>query len=125
MAGSARNTSNDPFPEQRLDTLFRATEVFRTGRDGASALQLAIFLLTASRAPVTIREIRGTLKAPATSISTALAMLGEGNDIRSRGGKSFGLIALEHHPEDRREKVASLTAKGRHLVLSMRDALGN
>lgn len=104
--------------------LLRAVEVFRTGRDTVSALHIAAFLVVATKAPLRVKDLANALEVCPSTASTVLSRLVEEEYSHQSVGQPLGLVALEPHPEDGRAKVVSLTAKGRHVVLALRDALG-
>lgn len=114
---------NDLMPDDRLVPFLRGVEAFRRDHSTVSALHLSVFLIVATRAPLRLSEIAKALDISQTTLSTALARLVEEGRMHQRVGPALGLIAVETHPDDSRAKVASLTAKGRHIVLSMRDVL--
>lgn len=114
---------SDASLEKTIEQLFRAIEVFREGRDRCSVLHVAMFLLIASRSPISPSDMKAPLGLSMSSVSTALARLID----YSRSGheaEPLGLITLDRHPRDTRTKLAFLTPAGRELVERMCAALG-
>lgn len=116
---------NDLLPDDRLRPLLQAVEAFRADHGTVSVLHLSVFLVVATRSPLRVGDISKALGIAPTSVSTALARLVEEEHCHQPVGPPAGLISLEQHPEDRRIKIASLTAKGRHIVLAMRDVMAS
>lgn len=62
--------------------------------------------------PLSIRELATKIGLAETTVSRHLRYLG---DQRRIGVEGLGLVELEIHPVDRRQRIVKLTRKGRNL----------
>jgi DNA-binding transcriptional ArsR family regulator len=71
--------------------------------------------------PLTLKELSERVGLPYTTVSRHLRYLG---DYERTGVPGLGLVRTDIYPLNRRQKVATLTAKGKALASRLEHALG-
>jgi DNA-binding MarR family transcriptional regulator len=113
-----RKTANDNSTEEAFQIksgrLIEAMRLLRQHHPDMTALQ-AMFLFQVAATPgITQRVMSDILDTPNSGNATrTIAIL---SDIGGRTVKGLGLVEMRINPEDRRERLHYLTAKGRRLI---------
>lgn len=98
-----------------------AIDHFREAYADMSGTTLSVFLIVATNPAISAKDLLKRIPDTSQSaISRHLSTLGEWN---WRGGPGLGLVDLVEDPEDRRNKIAFLSAKGKQLAIKMARAL--
>lgn len=102
-------------------TRFRqGLDMFRTIDNDLPMGAMVVLLEVAARGPrVEVVDIAESLNMTASSLSRAIASLGEKHWQKNAKRQGLQLVTLEIHPEDRRKRLASLTPKGELFVSSL------
>lgn len=99
-------------PERLMRVLGRLRDV----HGDISANQAMALLFIAANPGVTLREVHERLGLVGSAASRVLAVL---SDFGSRSVAGLGLVRVDVNPDDRRERLLSLTPKGHRLVEDM------
>ena len=81
-----------------------------------SAQEIALFLKIADNKDISLTALADDLKISQSSVSRNIMKLSEINRHRTEG---LGLVETFENPENRREKLVRLTAKGRQFFKNL------
>lgn len=101
--------------------LSRALMRFRDEHAEATLLHVLFFLAIAENPGITQRKLYAMVGTNDSVSSRTIGLLG---DQGSRTYEGLKLVAARRNPEDNREWLLELTAKGRRLLDDMRKDLG-
>lgn len=106
--------------QRSMDALFQAVEAFRTFDPEMQAQVMGTFLLVAKRPGISIGGIAQALGMSLPAISRAVATMSR---VRSPGQSGYDLIETEQNPDNRRERLCTLTPKGERFASTLASLL--
>lgn len=103
--------------------LAKAVQLLRTYDPDMSMAVLVTLLALADGEEVEVRDLQKRLDLSASSLNRALTTLGDRHWRKDTRKPGLGLVDQRISAEDRRQRIASLTEKGRTVISTLEDIL--